>query len=101
MKIVITVVGKDRIGIVSDIAMVCKDLNVNIIDILPDFSYKSEYTIQGKVEKSESIFVAKTSDTQTIIQHEEIEDYIWLNFDKAMDTLRFINDRNIIFYCSI
>lgn len=33
MRLVITVVGKDRVGIVSDIASICKDLNVNIMDI--------------------------------------------------------------------
>lgn len=33
MKLVITVVGKDRVGIVSDIASVCKELHVNIMDI--------------------------------------------------------------------
>ena len=66
------------------------------IQILPQFASKSEYTIQGKVEKSVTIFLARTADTQTTIQREEIEDYIWLNFDRAMDTLRFINDRNIL-----
>ena len=66
------------------------------IQILPQFASKSEYTIQGKVEKTVTIYLAKTRDTQTTIQREEIEDYIWLNFDKAMDTLRFINDRNIL-----
>ncbi len=66
------------------------------IEILPEFATKSEYTIQGRVEKSVTIFLAKTKDTQTTIQREEIEDYIWLNFDRAMETLRFINDRNIL-----
>ena len=66
------------------------------IQILPQFASKSEYTIQGRVEKTVTIYLAKTRDTQTTIQREEIEDYIWLNFDKAMDTLRFINDRNIL-----
>lgn len=66
------------------------------IQIIPGFISKSEYTIQGKVEKSVSIFVAKTSDTQTIIQHEEIEDYIWLNYSKAIKTLKFENDRSIL-----
>ncbi len=66
------------------------------IQIIPGFISKSEYTIQGKVEKSVSIFVAKTSDTQTVIQHEEIEDYIWLNYDKALKTLKFENDRSIL-----
>lgn len=66
------------------------------IQILPQFASKSEYTIQGKVEKTVTIYLAKTADTQTTIQREEIEDYIWLNYDKAMETLRFINDRNIL-----
>lgn len=66
------------------------------IRIIPQFASKSEYTIQGKVEKTVTIFLAGTSDTQTTIQREEIEDYIWLNYEKAMDTLRFINDRNIL-----
>ena len=66
------------------------------IQILPQFASKSEYTIQGRVEKSVTIFLAKTKDTQTTIQKEEIEDYIWLSYEKAFDTLRFINDRNIL-----
>ena len=33
MRLVITVVGKDRVGIVSDIASICKELHVNIMDI--------------------------------------------------------------------
>lgn len=66
------------------------------IQILPGFISKSEYTIQGKVEKSVSIFVAKTSDTQTKIQREEIEDYVWLNYAKAIKTLKFENDRSIL-----
>ena len=66
------------------------------IKILPQFASKSEYTIQGRVEKSVTIFLAKTKDTQTTIQREETADYIWLSFDRAMDTLRFINDRNIL-----
>ena len=35
------------------------------IQILPQFASKSEYTIQGRVEKSVTIFLAKTKDTQT------------------------------------
>ncbi|HZJ78618.1 MAG TPA: NUDIX domain-containing protein [Clostridia bacterium] len=66
------------------------------IDILPDFTSKSEYTIQGRVEKAVTIFLATTSDTQTVIQKEEIEDYIWLNYKKAMQKLRFENDKNIL-----
>ena len=33
MRIVITVAGHDRVGIVYDIASVCKQMNINIVDI--------------------------------------------------------------------
>ncbi|MCR5485038.1 MAG: NUDIX domain-containing protein [Clostridiales bacterium] len=66
------------------------------IEIIPDFSLKSEYTIQGKVEKSVIIFMAKTSDVQTKIQKEEIDDYIWQCYDKAVEMLKFDNDRAIL-----
>jgi len=66
------------------------------IEIIPEFVSKSEYTIQGRVEKCVTIFLAKTTDTKTTIQKEEIEDYIWLNFEKAFETLRFENDKAIL-----
>ena len=33
MRIVITVAGHDRVGIVYDIASVCREMNINIVDI--------------------------------------------------------------------
>ena len=66
------------------------------IQIIPGFASKSDYNIQGKIEKSVTIYLAKTNDVQTIIQREEIEDYVWYNYDKAMSTLRFVNDRTIL-----
>jgi len=66
------------------------------IQILPQFASKSEYTIQGRVEKSVTIFLAKTKDTQTTIQREEIEDYIWLRYSDALQMLKFDNDKDIL-----
>ena len=66
------------------------------IDIIPGFSSKSEYSIQNRIQKSVIVFVAKTVDTQTIIQREEIEDYIWLTFNDAYNNLKFENDKNIL-----
>lgn len=66
------------------------------IDILPNFVEKSEYSIQGRIEKSVAIFLGKTSDTQTIIQKEEIEDYIWLEYPNALKMLKFSNDKQIL-----
>lgn len=74
---------------------VCEEAGIRI-RILPGFSSRSEYTIQGKVEKSVTIFLARTWDTNTVIQREEIEDYLWLNLDKAAQCLRFENDKEIL-----
>ena len=66
------------------------------IKILPSFASKSDYIIQGKVEKNVTIYLAKTDDVQTIIQKEEIEDYIWLGYEKAYNMLKFVNDKAIL-----
>ncbi|MCR4926216.1 MAG: NUDIX domain-containing protein [Clostridiales bacterium] len=66
------------------------------IRFIPDFISKSEYTIQGKVEKCVNIFLATTDDDEIIMQEEEIEAYIWLNYEQAMETLKFDNDKNIL-----
>lgn len=66
------------------------------IEIVPEFESKSEYTIQSKVEKCVTIFLAKTAQTTTTIQQEEIGDYAWLDYAKALKTLRFDNDRQIL-----
>lgn len=66
------------------------------INIFPRFKHKSEYTIRGKIEKSVLIFLATTEDTQTVIQPEEIEDYIWLGYENALSTLNYPNDKDIL-----
>ncbi|MDR0314795.1 MAG: NUDIX domain-containing protein [Oscillospiraceae bacterium] len=66
------------------------------IDIVSGFMTKSEYMIQGRVEKTVIIFLGVTNDTNTTIQEEEIEDYKWLRFDGAMNQLKFENDKKIL-----
>lgn len=68
-------------------------INIKFID---GFVSTSEYKIGGKVEKSVTIFLASTNDTRTVIQKTEIEDYVWLAFEQAMENLRFENDRLIL-----
>lgn len=65
-------------------------------EFMPDFRYKSEYSIQGRIEKKVIIFLATTKDTSTIIQREEIEEYLWLKYDKAMSLLKFPNDKYLL-----
>lgn len=66
------------------------------IAILPEFKSRSEYTIQGRIEKTVIIYIASTKDTRTVIQPEEIEDYIWLSYDNAYKTLNYENDKAIL-----
>ena len=66
------------------------------IEIIPGFITTSEYLIQGKVEKTVNIYVAKTSDTNTKIQESEIEDYSWLSYEQAIKRLKFENDKKIL-----
>lgn len=68
-------------------------IHINIID---GFESVSKYKIKDKIEKMVSIFVGTTKDTSTVIQQEEIEDYIWLTYDRAMSLLKFENDKTIL-----
>ena len=66
------------------------------ISIIDGFESVSKYKIKDRIEKKVSIFVGTTKDTSTVIQAEEIEDYIWLTYDRAMNLLKFENDKNIL-----
>ena len=66
------------------------------IDIIDGFSCKSEYTIQGRVEKAVIIYLAKARNNNVVIQEEEIDDFVWVGFDEALHMLRFENDKSIL-----
>ena len=66
------------------------------INIIPGFISKSQYSIQNKIQKTVQLYVATTNDTQTRIQAEEIEDYIWLTYENALRSLKFENDKTIL-----
>lgn len=68
-------------------------VHINIID---NFCSESQYRIGPKIEKRVDVFLASTEDTQTVIQKEEIEEYIWLRFNEAVDKLKFENDKEIL-----
>lgn len=68
-------------------------IHVKIID---GYESISKYKIQNRIEKCVSIFVGTTTDTYTSIQPEEISDYIWLTYDRALSILKFENDKSII-----
>ena len=66
------------------------------IELIDGFSCKSEYTIQGRVEKAVIIYLATCDNTDVTIQEEEIGEYIWVNFEEALKMLRFDNDKSIL-----
>lgn len=66
------------------------------ICLIDGFSCKSEYTIQGKVEKAVVIFLGRSKDRNVTMQQEEIEEYIWTDFSTAFNLLKFENDKNIL-----
>lgn len=66
------------------------------IELLPEFTSRSEYTIQGKVEKNVTIFLAKALTNIVRLQEEEIDGFKWLGYNDAMKTLKFENDKSIL-----
>ena len=68
-------------------------LHINLVDGFKDFSC---YKINDRIEKNVTIFLATTGDTEMVIQKSEIDDYIWLDYDHAMETLKFENDKAIL-----
>ena len=66
------------------------------VKIIDGYESVSKYKIQNRIEKIVSIFVGTTTDTSTSIQPEEISDYIWLTYDRALSILKFENDKSII-----
>ena len=66
------------------------------IHIYEGFCSESEYRIGARIEKRVEVFLASTEDTQTVIQKEEIEDYVWKRYPEAYDMLKFDNDKEIL-----
>jgi 8-oxo-dGTP pyrophosphatase MutT (NUDIX family) len=66
------------------------------VRLLPGFSCQSEYVISGVIEKSVTIFLAEAADRRITVQEAEIEDYLWVDYHKAMRMLKFENDRNTL-----
>lgn len=66
------------------------------IDIIPGFVKNSEYSIQGKIEKSVSIFLAITKESDYNLQEEEIEECGWYNYEDSLKVLNYENDRFIL-----
>lgn len=66
------------------------------LEIIDGFESESRYKIRDKIDKRVSIFVGTTKDTDTKIQESEIEDYIWLTYEKAVPFLNYENDKKIL-----
>ena len=68
-------------------------IHVKLID---GFECVSKFKIQNKIQKNVYVFVGTTQDTSISIQTEEIEDFIWLTYERALSLLKFDNDKDIL-----
>lgn len=66
------------------------------IEIVSGFVKNSEYIIQGKIEKSVSIFLGKTTEFDYKLQEEEIEECGWYTYNDALRILNYENDKYIL-----
>ena len=66
------------------------------IEIVRGFVKNSEYIIQGKIEKSVSIFLGKTTEFDYKLQEEEIEECGWYTYNDALRILNYENDKYIL-----
>ena len=66
------------------------------VNIHIGFEAVSKYKIKDKIDKKVSIFVGTTDDKGIRIQREEIERYIWLPYFRALNYLKFDNDKIIL-----
>lgn len=66
------------------------------IKIHSGYEGKSRYSLSDCTQKVVYIYAASTEDTRTIIQDEEIDDYVWVPYQTAMSMLKFQNDRRIL-----
>ena len=60
------------------------------------YTKNSEYIIQGKIEKSVSIFLGKTTEFDYKLQEEEIEECGWYDYDTSLKVLNYENDKYIL-----
>lgn len=74
---------------------VLEETGIHIV-IHEGFESVSKYKIKNRIDKMVSIFLATTDDVNTVIQEEEIEDYVWLPYGRALMCLGFENDKNIL-----
>lgn len=66
------------------------------ISIFPNFVQSSDYMIKGKIEKNVSIFLAQSSNSNYVMQEEEIDACGWFSYEKAFYVLFYQNDKQIL-----
>ncbi len=83
MRAIITVIGKDQVGIVAKVSCICAKHNANILDIKTKHYYKEIFTMVMLIDiekitgelgalKDELAKMGKEIDLQIHIMHEDI-----------------------------
>lgn len=66
------------------------------VQLCEGFKHDMHYNPAKNARKTVTFYIATTKDTNVRIQKEEIIDYAWLEYDKAMKRLSFENSRNTL-----
>lgn len=67
------------------------------IELVNGFRAKIEYLINEDTNKEVVFFIGKPKDDKAVnIQETEIEDYKWVNLNKAMELLTHIESKNVL-----
>lgn len=66
------------------------------VELLKGFKEKVEYKAGKYKFKTAIYFIGRPEDEKVVLQEEEIEDYEWLSYKKAMLRLKHTNEKNLL-----
>ena len=73
-----------------------EETNIDVLIVL-DFRYREEYFVETKNVRKEVIyFLANPLNDNVVLQSEELQDYTWLSYDDAINTLTYDNSKELL-----
>jgi|GEM_PF-590035 len=72
-----------------------EETGVNV-ELDKDFRIETEYFISTNIFKNVVYFIGKANSSEVIIQEEEVDEYKWVSYKKALELLTFESDKNIL-----
>lgn len=66
------------------------------IEICSNFRRSITYITSGGTSKEVVLFIGQCLEGDVVIQEEEVEDYKWLSYNKALELLTFDSDKKVL-----